>query len=180
MSLDYQKTPSGQRSEVEPQLDQLKLQAYMQELRDKQNLTMGISAGAIAALIGAIAWATLTAITQYQIGFMAIGVGYVVGWSIRYFGEGIDKSFAIAGAALSLIGCLLGNLLSSCIFIAGQTNSSITGVFFTLDINTAVKIMSLTFSPIDLLFYGLALYFGYKYSLFTIPEEKMKELVKAG
>lgn len=178
MSLDYQKTPGEQPQQTEVRLDELKLQNYLQQLRDNQNLTMGILAGAAAALLGAIAWGIITAVTEYQIGFMAVGIGFIVGWSVRTFGRGIDKSFAIAGAALSLVGCAIGNLLSSCIFISKEMEISIGDVLSMLDVTAAVEIMKGTFSPMDVLFYALALYFGYKYSLLTIPEDKLKEMLR--
>lgn len=56
--------------------------------------------------------------TEYQIGYMAIAVGFLVGFVIRLTGKGIDKIFGISGAILAIFGCLLGNLLSNVGFIA--------------------------------------------------------------
>jgi hypothetical protein len=183
MSLDYYKVPSDQpdptKTQTQIQLDELKTQAYLREIQDNQNLTLGVLTGAGAALIGAIAWAIVTALTKFQIGFMAIGIGFIVGWTIRQFGRGLDISFGVAGGALAFLGCLLGNLLSACIMYANQTGASIMDTLAAVNLRIAGEILKATFSPMDLLFYGIAIYFGYKYSLFTIPEEKLKELAKA-
>src|SRR5438270_13589107 len=82
-----------------------------QELRSEQNLPIGLLAGIFAALIGAIAWAIVTVTTEYQIGYMAIAVGFIVGYAVR-LGKGLDKIFGISGAILALFGCILGNIFS--------------------------------------------------------------------
>jgi hypothetical protein len=43
--------------------------------RSEQSLPMALLAGGGAALVGAIGWAVVTAVTHFQIGFMAVGVG---------------------------------------------------------------------------------------------------------
>jgi len=50
----------------------------LQEARDNQNLSLGVGGGIAAAVVGAIIWAIITVVTGYQIGWMAVGVGF---WS---------------------------------------------------------------------------------------------------
>lgn len=182
MSLEYNRTQSSQpqgqpNAPKAAQVNQFKLNAYLQEVRDNQSLGLGLLAGLAAAVVGAILWGVITVMAERQIGFMAIGVGFLVGWSVRRFGRGMGPEFAISGAVLSLLGCVLGNLFSACIFVANQMRVPLSDLLATLDWRTCAEWMKATFSPMDLLFYALAMYFGYKYSLFRIPEEKMKELV---
>ena len=47
------------------------------------NLPPGVVAGLGAAIVGAAIWAAITAATDYQIGFMAIGVGFLAGFAVR-------------------------------------------------------------------------------------------------
>lgn len=159
-------------------IDQMKLDRYMQEVRDNQNLGMGVMAGIVAAAIGALVWAAVTFYTEYQIGWMAVGIGFLVGIAIRHFGKGVDTSFGIAGAVLALAGCLAGNILTSCIYIAKQEAVEVTDVISQLDFQIAVELFIDTFTPLDILFYGLALYYGYKYSFFQVPDEKLREFVR--
>lgn len=70
--------------------------------------------------------------TKYQIGWMAIGVGFLVGFSVRRFGRGTAKTFGIIGAVSALPGCLLGNLLSACGFIAQSESAPVLDVVFAL------------------------------------------------
>src|ERR1043165_39906 len=54
--------------------------SYVREqLRSEQSIPMAVLTGGVAALIGAIGWAIVTATTHFQIGFMAVGVGFLVG-----------------------------------------------------------------------------------------------------
>ncbi|MEJ2510629.1 MAG: hypothetical protein P8Y72_03430 [Anaerolineales bacterium] len=73
------------------------LRARVEDLKLQQNLGLGIIGGAIGGLLGAVVWAAVTYLTEYQIGWLALGVGYLVGIGVRLLGKGIDKVFGIAG-----------------------------------------------------------------------------------
>ncbi len=161
-----------------PQIDQLKSDMLMQQIRDNQNLSMAALGGAAAALAGAVVWATVTVATDWQIGFMAVGIGFLVGWVIRRAGRGIDTSFGIVGAVMSLVGCVLGNYLTICATIASMEEVGIFEVVSAIDLATAFELMVDAFHPMDALFYGLAIYYGYKYSFRTLTEEELKSIMK--
>jgi len=146
------------------QMSEAQLRLLLEQIRSGQNLAAGALAGFVAALISAAVWALVTALTEYQIGFMAIGVGFLVGLAVRAAGNGIDPIFGIVGALLSLLGCVCGNLLSMAWFIAANEGVSYWQLLASLDLEFAIEIMTVTFDPMDLLFYGIALYFGFKYS----------------
>ena len=126
-------------------------------------------------IAAAIVWG-VTALTGYQIGWMAVGVGFLVGFSVRRFGQGVDTVFGVSGAAISLLACLAGNLLAVCILIGRQESIPILDLVTRLDLNAAVEITKATFNPIDLLFYGIAVYEGYKFSFRRISQEEMERL----
>ncbi len=132
---------------------------------DRQSLAKGCAAGVVAAAIGAARWAAISYLTEYQIGWMAIGVGFLVGIAVRQFGNGTGAAFGILGGALALAGCLAGNLLTVCLVLAREKAMSLLDVFARLDLGLVVNIMSATFNPMDLLVYGLAVYAGYRFSL---------------
>jgi hypothetical protein len=160
-----QETPSIR---PQPEINQQQFEMLLQQRRDNQNLGLGILGGAIGALVGAALWALVTGITNFQIGFMAVGVGFLTGYGVRKLGQGIDKSFGVVGAVLSLAGCLAGNLLVIC--IAGSKELGI-GVFELLTHMTPsvyVNLLKETFSVIDLVFYAIAVYEGFKFSIVRI------------
>jgi hypothetical protein len=161
------------------EIDPIRLESYLRELRDNQNLGVGLLAGAAAATVGAGIWAAVTVITNYQIGWMAVGVGFLVGYAVRVFGKGLDLPFRIMGAVLSLLGCLAGNLLTVCVLVARQQDLSLGAVLSGLDPGTAIQFLKVTFSPMDLLFYGIAVYEGYQFSIRRLTSEEIAHLARA-
>ena len=164
--------------ENDPELDPAMIEVAFQKFEAEQSMVGGFLAGAVAALVGAGVWALVTVLTGYQIGFMAIGVGFLVGLAVQFFGKGINKIFGVMGAALALIGCLLGNYFTIVHFV-GEAEG--LGFFDTLTkINPAAipELMAITFSPMDLVFYGIAVYEGFKLSFRKITEEELHAAIK--
>ncbi len=163
--------------EERPPLDPGLAGMALQRLRDQQNLGGGILAGAVAALVGAGIWALVTVLTEYQIGWMAVGVGFLVGIAVRAVGKGIDQVFGIAGAVLALLGCMAGNLLTICYFVAQQEDIPLMTLLPQLNFDIVRELMMSTFSPMDLLFYGIAVYEGYHLSTRDVTDEDLREAV---
>jgi hypothetical protein len=143
---------------------------YIERLKLEQNLLFGFTGGLAASLIGAILWAIITVVTNFQIGYMAVAIGFLVGYAIRYMGKGIDPIFGVLGSVLSLSGCLLGNFLSIVGFAAKNEGINYFDLLMAIDYSLVPQIMIDSFSPMDILFYGFALYEGYKFSFREITE----------
>lgn len=186
-NLPKQTEPPEMRDEVRQEeaaaefaLTEDEAQRAMEFFREEQNLTMAVVYGLIAALLGAAVWAGVTIATEYQIGWMAVGIGFLVGIAVRAGGKGIDPIYGIVGAVLSLVGCTLGNLFTVAWFVAQQYGVPISDVLAGLDFNSAIELMSATFQIMDLLFYGLAIYFGYRYAFRELtPDEFNRALGRA-
>lgn len=157
----------------EPVISEQQAQMAFETFQSEQNLVMGTLAGLIAAVAGAGVWAAVTVMTEYQIGWMAVGIGLLVGFAVRYTGKGINQSFGIVAAAMSLVGCVLGNILTISYFVALNQEMAFTDVLTQLDYPIIVEMLTTTFEIIDLLFYGLAVYVGYKYAFRQITEEDL-------
>ncbi len=146
------------------------------KLRIHQDFYYAIIGSSLATLISAFIWAVVTVTTNYQIGYMAIGVGLLVGFSVQFFGAGIDKKFGYLGAILSLLGCLLGNLFSQVGFIAQEQSLGYFETLSYLNLGLIINILVESFSPIDLLFYGIAVYEGYKFAFRRVSVQEIKNL----
>ncbi|MEY2440059.1 MAG: hypothetical protein QOI34_1444 [Verrucomicrobiota bacterium] len=133
------------------------------QLRSEQNLPLALLAGIGAAFIGAAVWATVTVMTEFQIGYMAIAVGFIVGYAVR-LGRGIEKIFGIIGGIFALFGCALGNVFSLIGFISKQHHLSILDTVSRLDLTKIPQLLTANFSVMDLVFYGIAVYEGYRFS----------------
>lgn len=153
-----------------------KVAEFLREARRQQNLPMAIAAGFAASLAGASAWAGITYATNYQVGWVAVGVGFLVGYAIRIAGRSFDKIFGYLGAALALFGCLLGNVLTVCAFVAKQESIDFVHLLTRITPTIAIEMIKTTFSPMDVLFYALALYCGYKYSFRCLTEADFARL----
>jgi len=146
------------------------------QLRDQQDVVYALVGGFASALVSALLWAGVTVATNYQIGFMAIVVGLLVGISVRYFGAGIDQYFGFIGAFFALLGCAIGNLLSQIAFIADAESLSYFQTLSFLNLEVILSIYEESFSPIDLFFYGIAGYEGYKFAFRNLSETEVADL----
>ncbi len=135
-----------------------------------QNLPLGLIAGVVAAVIGAVIWALITVTINYQIGWMAVGVGFLVGYAIRYFGKGTDPIFGITGSVIALLGCIVGNILTAVILVRNQEQVGLMAVLSLLTPGMIMDLLKETFQPMDLLFYGIAVYEAYKFSIMPAAE----------
>jgi hypothetical protein len=100
----------------------------------------------------------------------------LVGFGVRLLGKGLDPKFGVVGALFSLLGCLAGNLLVVCILIAKYQGIPLIELIARLDLSIIFDLMSKNFNPMDLLFYGIAVYEGYKFSFrpISVVEDKVK------
>ena len=144
--------------------DRERTERLLQDLRDQQNLPLGILAGGLAALAGAVLWGLVTAFTHYQIGWMALGVGCLVGLAVRKAGKGIEQTFGLAGGALAFLGCLAGNVLVVYLMVGPLPPEKVCAILVR------------SFTPIDLLFYGLAVYEGYRFSFRRLSRAELESL----
>lgn len=146
------------------------------KLKVHQHFSYAIAGGLLATLISALIWAVATVSTQFQIGYMAIGVGLLVGFSIRFFGAGLDSKFGYLGAILSLLGCLMGNLFSQVGFYAQEQALGYFETLSYLNFEIIINVLVESFSPIDLLFYGIAVYEGYKFAFRKLSVSELNML----
>ena len=130
-----------------------------------ENLPLGFMAGLIAAGIGAGLWALITIVVGFQIGWMAVGVGFLVGWAVRVAGKGRHSAFGIMGALLALGGCAVGNLLAIIMIAARQYNLAPLAVVGRLTPDVVIGLMQASFRPMHVIFYFVAIFEGYRFSI---------------
>jgi hypothetical protein len=159
----------------EAPVDQEKMAQAVARLRAQQSMPTALIAGGIAALAGALGWAAITLATNYQIGWMAVGVGVLVGLAVRQ-GKGIEKRFGVAGAILALAGCLLGNFFVIVGLLSEGLGIGYLEALQTVDFAEVPNVMIESGSPIDLLFFAIALHQGYRISFRNLSESEVAEL----
>lgn len=126
-----------------------------------KNPLFGLIGGVVAALLGAALWAVITVNTGWQIGFMAIGVGFLCGIAVAALG-GSGPVNGMIGAGTALAGCVLGNILSGIGFLAQHEGIGFTQMLGQFNWAATPELLGAMFSPIDLLFYAIAIFQGFK------------------
>lgn len=139
----------------------------------KSNIPMAILGATVAALLGAFLWALITFFAKYQIGYMAIGVGLLVGFAVRFTGKSDGIIFGIIGAVFAVLGCYIGNIGSVVAMVADKSGREIVDVLKLVDPLILLGAPFEDISPIDFLFYGLAAYEGFR---LAIAPQKPKEV----
>lgn len=178
---EFSITPEGEESpQPSSNIDPVKYEQRMRELRSGQSMTLAIVAGLLASVVAAALWALITYATHYQIGFMAIGVGFLVGFAVKYFGNGMTPAFGVIGAVFSLFGCVLGNILATIIAASLSDGIPILTIVmaFVSTPGLVVNILKETFSFMDLVFYGIAVYEGFRFSIREITADDLMGLEK--
>lgn len=178
---EFSINPNEPAADGRAALDAARLENFLRQEKAKQSFPLAIVAGLISSLVAAVAWSLITYATGYQLGIVAIGVGFLVGYAVNFLGKGYGYSFGIIGAVFSLLGCLLGNLLTIVIYASRTEGVEITQMLiaFLTAPGVVVDIFKETFSPIDLLFYAIAVYEGFKISMRRVTDEEFASLQKA-
>jgi hypothetical protein len=175
---DAQLAETSHPTEATPLVDKAKMEDYVAQLHQEQDLTSGFIAGSLAAIGTAVLWAVICVATNYVIGYMAIGVAAAVGFAIRKFGKGLSPAYGVMGAAFALLACALGNYLSIVGFAADELAMSYWDAVNILEPALVLEAMGEDFSPIDIAIYGIALYYGYRMAIRQVTEEEILENTK--
>ena len=183
MAMEQTEEEAAPMSEVEqepePQIDPQMLNRLLERMRGEQNLILGIVGGAAGAAVGAALWTLITVLTNSQVGYMALGVGFLAGLGVRHLGNGVDKQFQYIGAGLSLAGCVVGNIGVMVVMISKETGMAAMEVMARLTPGIILELQKANFHIVDLLFYFLALSVGYKTALRKIPQEELNKLIRS-
>lgn len=154
------------------------LSIIQKEFIPHQNFNYAFLGGLGVSLLCAVIWATISVVTEYQIGLLAIVIGLIIGFSVRYFGAGLTSKFGILGAGLALFSCILGNLFTNIGFIANYQGTGYIETFKFLDFSMIKDLMVESFSPMDLFFYGIAAYEGFKFSIRNPTNDDLEDYYK--
>jgi hypothetical protein len=134
---------------------------YLAEVRRDENFPAGLVGGLLAAVVAAGLWASLTALVGVQFGWLALGVGAMVGVAVRRYGRGLGLRFGLAAAGFTLVGCLLGDLAAAYLLVAQQFGLSGVEMMALVRLDVMREFMVNTFSILDAVFYGVALVLAY-------------------
>jgi hypothetical protein len=107
----------------------------------KGKLWLGTLGAIAGALLGAIAWGAITAATHFQIGYMAVGVGFLAGYGMRVLGGGRDRADGVIAGIVAFFGCVLGNVLTVVIDFARHDDAHRGIAELTVTISLRVRLL---------------------------------------
>ncbi len=157
-------TPSADKQSVTALCPTCKMAAETELAQQSQGINMPRAAlyGAVAAVAGAGVWYGLVLATDYKLGLVAIGLGWLVGKGVVWgAGNKRGASLQLLGGGLALAGLLLGEYLIVNHFVRqaveGFEGWLAPGAF--LEIYPRMLAEGNWF--LDVVFYLIALYEGY-------------------
>ncbi|MFJ4871026.1 hypothetical protein [Streptomyces sp. NPDC088757] len=120
----------------------------------RDNVGLGLLAAFVTALVAAAAYGGIAGAVEREIGWAAVGVGFVVGFAAGKVG-GTNPALPVAGAVFSLGAVYLGELVLLAIIGGKELNVPATELFLDhFDVITATWKENL--DPLTFLFFGLA------------------------
>ena len=72
------------------------------------SIALGVVGGVVAAIVTGIVWALIVVVTDYEIGFAALGVGFVCGLGTILLGSGRGVQFQVVAVLTSILGIIIG------------------------------------------------------------------------
>ncbi|MET7616496.1 hypothetical protein [Streptomyces sp. NPDC005408] len=94
----------------------------------RDNVGLGIVVALVAALIGAGAYGALGGAIEREIGYAAIGVGFLIGFAAAKVG-GRNPALPVVSALLALPAVYLGQLIAIAVIVAKETELAFLDIF---------------------------------------------------
>ena len=137
------------------------------------SLLPAIAAGLVAALVGGIIWGLIVKISDYEVGFVAWGIGFIAGTAVVLATRGAKgPRLQVIAVVSALLGILLGKYLSYAFVVQEEVESFGESIgllsgdmfsFFREDLDAV-------FSLFDLLWVGLAVFTAWRIPQVDEPE----------
>ncbi len=135
------------------------------QLKSGQNMPAAIMVGALAAALGLGAWLVLTWQTGAIFSPMALVIGYLVGYSVRWAGQGSSPGFGIVAAFLTAAASLAALALSVAILVAQQEEIPFGEALEGLEPGLLFEMLSQVVSPLTIVIVLFALYESYRVAI---------------
>jgi len=122
------------------------------------NLLGGLAGGLLAAVIATVVWYGVVAISGWQVGFIAVGVGWLVGTG-TVLGAGGRGSFlhVVSSGLFTIVALAISEYLIVFHFASQAFGLVLGDLLQSPDFMLEVVVESLAADPLTLLFWGIAL-----------------------
>jgi hypothetical protein len=131
-------------------------------------LLPAILAGLVAAIVGGVVWGLIVKWTDYEVGFVAWGIGFLVGLAVVTATRGArGPVFQVVAILCALLGIVVGKYLSF-VWVLQEvaeraTQGAVDFPVFSLDtVDLFLDELGTVFDWIDILWIGLAVYTAWR------------------
>ncbi len=137
----------------------------IRSVNQKANYPLGILLGLVFGLIGAGIWALITKLTGYNIGLIAIVIGFLVSQGFVMAGRSTKIVMGITAAIIAFISIFFGNIAIGFLQIADYYDTTFIDVAMNFDYeNYLIELITEIHTPFDIIFYGIAMLTAFKRS----------------
>jgi hypothetical protein len=137
----------------------------IQDERQRGDLLVAMLAGLLAAALSAGVWAVIAVLTNHAYGIVAVFLGALCGYAVRWGGRGSSLQFGVVGAVCALLGIAAGNVLAVAVFIAQELHLPLLTVLSKVDFQLVWEVLTEDFTVLDGLFYAFAVYEGFRFAI---------------
>ena len=134
------------------------------EVPSNGNLVLALIAGLAAAVVGSLVWMGITLAAGWHVGYVALGIGALVGLAIRFAGRGSHIIYGVMGVVFTLLSCLVGEI-GVAIQSATTPQFDFYAVLMRVDLAAMVANIITQTSPMMAVVYAVGLLEAYKLSI---------------
>ncbi len=121
---------------------------------------LALAGGAAGALVGAVIWAVIVVATDYEIGYVAVLVGYLAGRGVKLgAGKGRGQTLQIAAAGMAVLGLVIAKYFILAHFVINDPKGAELGLGYFSPVLFTVFLRNIgsSLSAFDVLWIAFAL-----------------------
>ncbi|WRZ91117.1 hypothetical protein OHB54_19795 [Streptomyces sp. NBC_01007] len=124
------------------------------------NFALGAVAAVGAGVVSAVLYGLIIGLTKHEIGYAAVGVGFLVGIAAGRVG-GRNQTLPVVSVIVSVAAVYLGQLIGEAMIIAKQYSVGFNEVFFD-HLNVVQEGWKADADPLTFLFFAIAAYVAFQ------------------
>ena len=129
------------------------------------SLFPAVAAGLVAAIVGGVVWGLIVKISDYEVGIVAWGIGFVAGTAVVFATRGgKGQHLQVIAVVSALVGVLLGKYLSYAFVVQERAEEAgvSVGLFSSRMFRFFREDLENVFGLFDLLWVGLAVFTAWR------------------
>ncbi len=162
-TTEYENAISNDNGPI--QMNEAEYDNLINTIDNKANYPLSIILGFIFGIVGAAIWALISKATGYNLGIIAILIGFLISQGFVMGGRSTKMGMGVIAAIIALISVLIGNIILAFLFIAEYAHISFVELVTSFDYgNYLFELLKDIHSPLDIVFYPIAMITAFKRS----------------